>query len=148
MEKPEDKNPSGKRGRPAYRPALKDRQTVEQMKFCGESENTIARSLGIDVGTLRKHFAEELENGYANRRHEVIGLLFEAARSKNVAAIKKLEEMGRVANAAEAVNGRGKGERQPKLGKKEERQIAARNVGGKFATRQPPQLVAVSGGKK
>ena len=139
MEKSKGKDGADKRGRPPYRPTLKQRETVEQMKFCGESENTIARSLGIDVGTLRKHFAEELESGHANRRREVIGYLFEAAASKNVAAIKKLEEMGRVAAASDAVSGREKA--PPKLGKKEERRIAAENVGGKFATPQPPKLV-------
>lgn len=139
MEKLKNKGAPSKRGRPAYRPTLKERETVEQMKFCGESENTIARSLGIDVGTLRKHFGEELENGHANRRREVIGYLFEAAASKNVAAIKKLEEMGRLSSAAEAVTGREA--KQPKLGKKEERRIAAESVGGKFATPAPPKLV-------
>lgn len=139
MEKSKGRKVPAKRGRPEYRPTLKQRETVEQMKFCGESENTIARALGIDVGTLRKHFAEELENGHANRRREVIGYLFEAAASKNVAAIKKLEEMGRVAGAAESVKGRERAAQ--KLGKKEERKIAAENVGGKFATPEPPKLV-------
>jgi hypothetical protein len=143
MEKSKDRKEPAKRGRPEYRPTLKERETVEQMKFCGESENTIARSLGIDVGTLRKHFGEELESGHANRRREVIGYLFEAAASKNVAAIKKLEEMGRIASAADAVKGREKP--APKLGKKEERKIAAENVGGKFATPQPPKLVVNNG---
>jgi hypothetical protein len=126
-------------GRPPYRPTLKDRIAVEQMKFCGEADAVIARALGIDVRTMQKHFAEELENGHANRRREVIGYLFEAAEAKNVAAIKKLEEMGRVGAATEAGAKREKA--APKLGKKEERKIAAENVGGKFATPQPPKLV-------
>ena len=92
-----------KRGRPAYRPTLEDRQIVEQMKFCGESDTTIARALGIDPDTMRKHFPDELADGHAHRRKEVIGLLFTAARNGNVAATKKLEEMGRAAGAAEAV---------------------------------------------
>ncbi len=132
-----------KRGRPAYRPSIEDRKTVEQMKFCGESENTIARALTIDPDTLRKHFADELADGHAQRRKEVIGLMFDSARAGNVAAIKKLEEMGRVAGAAESVRGREKP--APKLGKKEERKIAAENVGGKFATPQPPKLVVNNG---
>lgn len=126
-------------GRPEYRPTLKDRETVEQMKFCGEADAVIARSLGIDVRTMQKHFAEELENGHANRRREVIGYLFEAAAAKNVAAIKKLEEMGRAAGAAASLKER---EAKPaRIGKKEERQRAAEGVGGKFATPAPPKLV-------
>jgi hypothetical protein len=135
-EKPQSRR---KPGRPSYRPTLEDRKTVEQMKFCGESDNTIARALNIDPDTLRKHFADELADGHAQRRKEVIGLMFDAARSGNVAAIKKLEEMGRVAGASEAVKARET--KAPKLGKKEERRIAAENVGGKFATPQPPKLV-------
>lgn len=135
----------GAGGRPPYRPTLKDRISVEQMKFCGEPDAVIARALGIDVRTMKKHFAEELENGHANRRREVIGYLFEAAEAKNVAAIKKLEEMGRIAAASDAVKGREKA--APKLGKKEERRIAAENVGGKFATPQPPKLVVNNGSK-
>ncbi|MBB3410671.1 hypothetical protein FHT87_004603 [Rhizobium sp. BK316] len=129
----------GKRGRPTYRASLEDRQMVEQMKFCGESDNTIARALGIDPDTLRKHFLEELADGHAQRRKEVIGLLFGAARSGNVAAIKKLEEMGRVAGAQEAVKQREA--KAPKLGKKEEQKLAAKAVAGKFAPPTPPKLV-------
>lgn len=139
-----EKPKSGRRpGRPAYRPSIEDRKTVEQMKFCGESDNTIARALNIDPDTLRKHFADELADGHAQRRKEVIGLMFDAARGGNVAAIKKLEEMGRVAAASEAVKVRERP--SPKLGKKEERRIAAENVGGKFATPEPPKLVVNNG---
>ncbi len=131
---------SEKRGRPAYRPSLADRQTVEELKFVGESENAIARSLGIDPDTLRKHFVDELADGHAQRRKEVIGLLFKSAREGNVAAQKKLEELGRFAGAAEA--GREFAEpKQPKLGKKEEQQLAAKGVGGKFAPPTAPKLV-------
>jgi hypothetical protein len=126
-------------GRPEYRPTIEARQTVEQMRFVGESEDVIARALGISTPTLRKHFKEELADGHAQRRKEVIGLLFAAARDKNVAAMKKLEEMGRVAGAAEAVKRRETP--PPKLGKKEQQQEAAAEVGGKFAPPAGPKLV-------
>lgn len=138
-EKPKTRTRPSQGGRPPYRPTIEGRKTVEEMKFCGESDATIARALNIDPDTLRKHFANELADGHAQRRKEVIGLMFTAARGGNVAAIKKLEEMGRVAQASEAVKGREKA--SPKLGKKEERQIAAENVGGKFATPAAPKLV-------
>lgn len=113
--------------------------SVEEMKFCGESENVIARALRIDVATLRKHFPHELADGHAHRRKEIVGILFKAARADNVTAAKRLEEMGRVAGAAEAVKGRETN--APKLGKKEERQIAAANVGGRYTPPEPPKLV-------
>lgn len=138
-EKPKTRKRTSRGGRPAYRPSLEDRQTVEQMKFVGESDNTIARALAIDPDTLRKHFADELADGHAQRRKEVIGLLFESARGGNASAQKKLEEMGRIAGAADAVKERET--RAPKLGKKEERKIAAENVRGKFETPHPPKLV-------
>jgi len=135
----EKHTPPRKRGRPEYRPTLEDRQTVEQMKFCGESDNTIARALSIDPDTLRKHFVDELADGHAQRRKEVIGLLFKSARDGNVAAQKKLEEMGRLAGAAGVLKDREK--KAPKLGKKEEQKLAAANVDGKYAPPKPPKLV-------
>lgn len=127
-----------RRGRPPYRPTIEARQTVEEMKFCGESENTIARALGIDVDTMRKHFGDELADGHAQRRKEVIGLLFRSARDGNVTAQKKLEEMGRAAGASEAVKARET--KPPKLGKKEEQQQAAERVTGRFSPPEPPKL--------
>lgn len=138
-EKPKTRKRPSQGGRPPYRASIEDRKTVEEMKFCGESDATIARALNIDPDTMRKHFADELADGHAQRRKEVIGLMFSAARGGNVAAIKKLEEMGRVTAASDAVKGREKPE--PKRGKKEERQIAADNVQGRFATPAAPKLV-------
>lgn len=128
-----------RRGRPTYKPTLESRQIVEQMKFCGESDNVIARALQIDPDTLRKHFPDELQDGHAQRRKEVIGLLFRSARDGNVSAIKRLEEIGRAAGAAEAVERRA--EKAPKLGKKEEQQKAAEGVSGRYAPPPAPKLV-------
>ena len=125
-------------GRPSYRPSIEQRQTVEEMKFCGEAEDVIARAVGIDVDTLRKHFEAELADGHAQRRKEVISLLFKEARSGNVSAIRRLEEMGR----ATIDEGRGAREPQPvKLGKKEQQQQAASQVSGIFSPPAPPRLV-------
>jgi hypothetical protein len=133
------KRPIKQPGRPEYRPTIEARQTVEEMKYCGESENVIARALGIDVDTMRKHFRDELADGHAHRRKEVISLLFKSARDGNTATQKKLEEMGRASGAQEAVERRARAE--PKLGKKQEQQIAAGNVVGKYAPPTPPKLV-------
>lgn len=148
-EKPKSRKGRRKPGRPPYRATIEQRRIVEEMKFCGESENVIARALGIDVDTMRKHFAEELADGHAQRRKEVIGLLFQSARGGNVSAQKKLEEMGRIAGAAEAVKAREGSPAVPakpaKLGKKEERQAAAEGVGGLYAVPQAPKLVIDNG---
>ncbi|TPJ60836.1 hypothetical protein [Mesorhizobium sp. B2-6-1] len=118
-----------KRGRPQWKPTAAIRRTVEEMRSCGESEATIARSLGIDADTLRKHCADELDNGFSHRRREVIGLLYKSARGGNVTAQKRLEEMTRLAGAAAEFDDKQKqagptapqpvATRSPKRGKKE-----------------------------
>lgn len=128
-----------KRGRPAWKPTLHVRRTVEEMKACGESDNTIARSLGIDVDTLRKHCGNELEHGLSHRRREVIGLLFKSARGGNVTAQKRLEEITRTVGAAEDFDRATKPShgseastrpaRSPKPGKKEQQREEAFSAG-------------------
>lgn len=141
-EKSRGRKAAVKRGRPEYQPSTEDRMSVEEMKFCGESENVIARALRIDVDTLRKHFPNELADGHAQRRKEIIGVLFKAARADNVTAAKRLEEMGRLAGAAEAVSRREK--KEPAPGKKEQQQAAAEAVAtgqSRYAPPEPPKLV-------
>ncbi|TIU02322.1 MAG: hypothetical protein E5W43_00835 [Mesorhizobium sp.] len=127
-----------RRGRPAWNPTARIRRTVEEMRSCGESEDLIARSLGVDVDTLRKHCASELEHGFSNRRREVIGLLYKSARSGNVTAQKRLEEMTRLAGAAEEFDAKQRAEgtaapvaqpRAAKRGKKEVQREDAFNAG-------------------
>lgn len=144
-EKPRTGKGSDKGGRPEYKPTVDARQTVEEMKYCGESENVIARALGIDPATLRKHFKDELADGFAHRRKEVISLMFKTAREGNAANQKKLEEIGRAVGAAEAVGRRGQVPKPQKLGKKQEQQAAAQGVTGKFAPPAPPKLVVSNG---
>lgn len=133
-----------KGGRPELRPTIDQRLIVEEMRFCGESEDTIAVALGISTPTLRKHFVVELRDGLANRRKEVTEMLFKAARSGNMTAIKRLDDMGRAAGARDRVMRRGEkpkaAPKAPELGKKEQRQEAAERVGGKFAVPAGPKL--------
>lgn len=145
--KKRSKKPAEKGGRPEWRPSIDERTAVEQMKFCGESEATIARSLKVDVATLRKHCDVELADGYANRRRQVTEMLFRAAKDGNVSAIKRLDEMGKISGAAQALRDRAspqtpvKEPKPEKLGKKQERKNAAQQVEGKFAPPAPPKLV-------
>lgn len=149
--------------RPPYRPTNDERDTVEQMKFCGEKDATIARALRISTAMLREHYAVELEDGPARKQKEVIGLLFKSARdSGNVSALKQLAEVGKIAGAARAIDQRGRPKKKveaeapaplgAKPGKKEARQAAANAIGGKFAPPEPPKLIvdnvaAAAGGK-
>lgn len=132
------------RGRPQFKPTPALRRKVEELVSCGMSKDECARAIGCSTPTLEKYFEDELANGVAKKRAEVIGMLYRAAKKGNVTAQKKLEEMIRVAGAAEAVGNRTRPVREQKLGKKEELQAAAQAVAsgaGKFAPPAPPQLV-------
>ncbi|EFG6100970.1 hypothetical protein BMP26_005299, partial [Escherichia coli] len=88
------------RGRPPFKPTLAQRRVVEQMVSVGDSKEMVARAIGIDVDTLDKHFPEELLNGAAKKRREVLDMLYKGAKKGNASLIKKLEEMTRIVGAA------------------------------------------------
>ena len=143
-----------KGGRPAFRPTIEQRETVEQMTSCGEPLATIARALGIDDATLRKHFAEELANGIASKRKEVVAALFKAMREGSAPATRRLEEMTREAALAAGFmcqaprSGMSDGPAPPRLGKKDAAAAEAERIassGGKYAPPAPPKLVVNNG---
>lgn len=141
--------PEKRRGRPPFEPTATQRRNVEQMRYCGEPVAVIARAIGIDEDTLKKHFANELADGHAKRRKEVVGFLFTSAKKGNVSAQKKLEEMGRGIDKIRGATGAEEPQAdRAKLGKKEAAQAdadAAVAAGGKFAPRGGPRLAVVGG---
>jgi hypothetical protein len=56
----------GKMGRPPFEPTEDDRNSVQVYRANGVAPAVIARRIGIDVVTLRKHFAVELAEGHEN----------------------------------------------------------------------------------
>jgi AcrR family transcriptional regulator len=123
-----------KRGRKEFKPTAAQRRKVELYRFAGMSEEDIASAIGCSRPTLTKHFPEELAVGAAKKRAEAMDLLWKAARGRkpNVAAIKKLIEIGALADAAGATGDSQKPAvpNNGKLGKKQLAQIAATQVGG------------------
>lgn len=119
-----------KMGRPPFKPTRKMRTSVERMCAVGDSQDTIARALGIDRNTLAKHFHEELLTGAAKRRREVVDMIFDGASNGNASLIKRAEEMSR---AATADTGNREPEQPapkvPKLGKREAQQQEAIGAG-------------------
>jgi urease accessory protein UreF len=105
------------------------------MISCGETKESIARAIGIDAETLNKHFHNELATGLAVQRAAVIDGLYRQAAKGNVAALKKLEEMTRVAAAQssfvqpEQSTGARAERLSPQQGKKEQAQAAAKEAG-------------------
>ncbi|MCW2195048.1 hypothetical protein [Bradyrhizobium elkanii] len=116
------------------------------------SQDDCARALGISTPTLVKSFREEIATGVAKKRAEVVGMLYTQAKKGNATCIKKLEEMTRVAAAAQAMSDLARaGSQAPaplqppkpeKVGKKAERKAAAELVAasGAFQPPEPPKI--------
>jgi hypothetical protein len=73
-------------GRRAHKPDAASRRQVEAMAAYGIPEIDIARVVGVDPKTLRKHYRDELDMGETKANAQVAGFLFNAARSGNVTA--------------------------------------------------------------
>lgn len=141
--------PERGRGRPAHAWTLENSNKVNLMFACGWKPIEIARVLGITKPTFYKHYFNEIANaGYAPQMMKARQLerLNVAAEDGNVAAEKALAAMihaeqtralgERVKNRARAAE-----PAAPKRGKKEEQAEAAKGVGGRFGTREPPPLL-------
>lgn len=137
------------RGRPAH---ARSRETVNRVILGlarGWSLGDVAKSIGIDLKTLRKHYFPELG------RRAAMGLMMESvqlgrlndqAAGGNVAAEKELMKAlakGRVEAMSEHVTKRGRAEsKEPALGKKDSAKAAAKHLKGRFSTRSaPPALL-------
>ena len=69
-----------------YKPTLEDRESVTIMAAVGIQQDIIARCVGIDPKTLRKHYAEELETAMTKANTKVAGTLFNKAVGGDTAA--------------------------------------------------------------
>ena len=66
-------------GRRAHKPDAFHRRQVEAMAGYGVPEHAIARVVGIDAKTLRKHYREELDTGQIKATAKVAESLFRKA---------------------------------------------------------------------
>ena len=73
-------------GRRAHKPDPGLRRQVEAMAAYGIPETDIARVVGVDPKTLRKHYRDELDLGETKANAQVAGYLFAAAKNGNVTA--------------------------------------------------------------
>lgn len=120
-------------GRPAFRPTPKQRADVATLKAGGMTDELIATALRITAKTLRKAFREELTQGAADKRADVLKWMMAAAKKGNVAAQKELLRRADLAMAEEAfLKGRdapatvaARLAKPPKPGKKEQAAIDA-----------------------
>ena len=75
------------RGRPPYEPSPKDRRILEATAGWAMPQERIARVIGIDAKTLRKHFAEELEIGSARLEAQLAQNLLRIAQGQDRQAL-------------------------------------------------------------
>ncbi len=128
-----------KMGRPSYIPNDKDRKQVQTLSGMGVPCADIAALIELSEPTMRKYYQHELDTGYVQANAQVAQSLFRQATDKDkpnvIAAIFWMKTRGGWKEAQNA-----------ELGKKEEKQQAAKKAGaGKFAaTVTPPQLRAVN----
>ena len=76
------------RGRPQFQPTNEQREQCAILAAGRMSEENIAAALGVSRPTLRKHFADELTAGAAERNAAVLQALYAAAVNGNVAAAR------------------------------------------------------------
>ena len=85
-------------GRRAHKPDIVSRRQVEAMTAYGVPEADVARVLGIDAKTLRKHYRDELDTGAIKATAKVAEFLFRKATTEGpqcvTAAIFWLETRG------------------------------------------------------
>lgn len=88
----------------------------------------IALRTGLSEPTLRKYYFRELSYGTKMLRAEVVGMVMEKAKTGNVSAMKlalQILERGE----AEGFDKPARPARSPRLGKKEEADLAAETAG-------------------
>lgn len=114
------------RGRPAYQPTDKDRRIAEALAGWAIPQERIARVIGVDPKTLRKHFGDELEIGSAK---------LEAQLAQNLLRIAQGPDRQALIATIFALKARfgwmeaGPPPRDRPLGKKEAAQLAAEHAG-------------------
>lgn len=123
-------------GRPDHQPTAKLRRDVELCVAAGMSVKEIASSCGIGWKTLEKYYQDELTNGRALIKREAMRLLMRSARQGNVSAQRKIYAIANDEDDEVKIPGT-----RRKVGKKEEVQIKADNVSGKYAPPEPPRLI-------
>ncbi len=67
------------RGRPSHVPTKKTREDVEILSACGNTEDVIAKVIGVSEPTLRLHYRKELDDGFAMANFKVARNLFHQA---------------------------------------------------------------------
>jgi hypothetical protein len=73
--------------RPAHRPEPFLKRQVEAMAAYGVPEDKIARVVGIDAKTLRKHYRDELDTGQTKANSKVAESLYRKATGEGAQSV-------------------------------------------------------------
>jgi hypothetical protein len=76
-----------------YRPTDRQRKQVELLAAAGDAPAAIAKTLGIELKTLRRYFSGELKHGQQRVRLEALESLATAARSGSAPAAGRLRDL-------------------------------------------------------
>lgn len=127
----------GERGRPPHLATEKNRSKIMLLLAEGWTQTRIANALSITVKTLRKHYSRELrarDQALDRLKGGHRSMLWEEGRKGNVAALK---EIGKIILGIDAGRfGQASADRDdddeapiPRLGKKDEANLAAKTAG-------------------
>lgn len=117
-------------GRPEFKPTPETRDQVVKLVACRTSEKDIATRFGIDAKTLRKHFREQLDTGFALYNTEVWLKFAESVLAEPTPAKMKFWTEHQDKIAAAGVKDIALEDRAtPSLGKKEMKRVEAGQAG-------------------
>jgi hypothetical protein len=127
----------GKPGRPQHVATDKNRNKVMMLLALGWNNERIARALSITPPTLRKNYFRELkvrEEARDRLDATLASMLWMSASEGNVAAMKEFRKLVErndltlgIGERAFQDKRKGKAAKEPKLGKKEEADVAAKS---------------------
>lgn len=135
----------GGRGRPAHVPTAEFRRFVQLSLACGRDEIEIAAALRITTRTLNRHYFHELRGKASARLRlrmknlDAILTQVEAGKPAAMALLsKEIDRLDKREAAAKYQQPAPGSTKEPFVGVKESRKVAAAQVKGKFAPPAPP----------
>lgn len=129
------------RGRKRHKRCVQIAENVAVLRASGLTVEQIAARLVLSEPTLRKYYFRELDSGAALAEAVLTEAMWRKARDGNVSAARFIRETFGKGEAVRAdARIRERPAKEPVIGKKEQRQRAAEQVGGKFAAPAPPRL--------
>lgn len=74
-------------GKPEHEPTAESRKTVEAMIAYGVPQDDVAKVIGVDPKTLRKHYREQIDTAVAKANAKVAESLFKQATKQEDASV-------------------------------------------------------------